>query len=160
MTGFITGTLMALMLTTPQQTAVAPTPSMEALLARLGLPYEELERAVYEDVLILGRGEATGQPICGILSSNVAVKGRLPSGETTFFYVTWCAAGQAMPPVSGQCRFEVVLMQGRDGFVSGEHDLPPMDASPQTHLAYVRKQVEQFNCTISSDSPTIEPPTA
>ncbi|MDQ8028357.1 MAG: hypothetical protein REJ23_06495 [Brevundimonas sp.] len=158
MTGLITGTLAALILITPQQAPATPeTPSVEQLIARLSIPYAERERAVYEDVLVLARGDSTQRPQCGYFISKVAVKGRLPSGETTFFYVTWCAAGQAMPPVSGRCRFEVVLMPGADGFVSGEHDMPAADMPLPSRLAYVRKDVEQFDCTISSDSPTIEP---
>jgi hypothetical protein len=159
MTGLITGTLAALILIAPQQAPATPeTPSIEQLIARLSIPYAERERAVYEDVLVLARGDSTQQPTCGVLDSKVAVKGRLSSGDTTFFYVTWCAAGQAMPPVSGRCRFEVVLMQGLDAFVSGEHDMPAADAPLQSKLAYVGKQVEQFDCTISSNSPVVEPP--
>jgi len=133
------------------------TPTPEEVAARFAMPDSQRPRQVYEDVLILARGDNSGQPQCGIYRTSVAVKALLPTGETTYFYQTWCVPGQAMPPVSGLCRLEIVERPGSDGLVVGENDMPPRDAPIAAHMAYVGKDIERFSCTVSSESPTIPP---
>lgn len=133
------------------------TPAPEDVAARFAMPDSQRPRQVYEDVLILAHGDNSGQPMCGIIATRIAVKALLTTGETTYFYQTWCVAGQALPPVSGLCRLVVVDRPGSDGFVVGENDMPLEDAPTATKMAYSRKDIERFSCTVSSESPTVPP---
>ena len=64
--------------------------------------------------------------------------------------------GQPVPPVSGRCRIETALTRWAGGIVWGENDIPeqPRDQIPKPADIWM---IDRFDCSISSESPTIAP---
>jgi hypothetical protein len=145
-----------LTLISPQEATSLPLrTALDAMAVEHQAAWDAMERVSYDDVLVLGRGDNQAIPQCGIYASYIAVKGRLSTGETAFFYMSWCEAGQAAPPVSGRCHFDVRIdHRPPGGFVSGENDLP-REWDWRFDRPY--NMIERFDCMINSDSPTITP---
>lgn len=141
----------------PQEAPSLPFETqLEAMLTEIMATQDVKERIPYDGVLVLDRGDGQHIPPCGVFAAHIAVKARLATGETTFFYMLWCEAGQPAPPISGLCDFDVRIdNRPPDGFVSGEHDLP-REWDGRFDRTY--NMIERFDCRITSDSPTIAPP--
>lgn len=151
--------LMALGLVSGQEwRTTAPDPAFAERMARKPAEDWGWKGAVYDDVLILD-SLSRRPPQCGLITFYSVVLGRLPTGETAFFYQYVCTAGQPVPPVSGRCRIGVTLIPGRDGNVPAPGDGPPATASRAERDAYPAKMIDNFSCTISSDSPPVLPST-
>ncbi len=137
----------------------APQPSLEALLA--GSPERTIRQSgqstVFEDVLILNRGESVkGVVGSGLYWVVLPVKGRLATGETVFFYKTIFEPGEPAPPIGGLCRLEAQRTTWTGGMITGENDLSdPLEHPPGPKMW----SLSPFDCTISSDSPVIVPTT-
>lgn len=145
-----------------QDPPLAPPPSLEGLLASVS------ERAaryngpatVFENVLILNRGNSIrGVAASGVYWVVLPVKGRLSNGETVFFYKTVFEQGEPAPPIGSVCRLEAYKTTWTGGMITGENDLTRPDDGPGWQTPDPEMwSLTRFDCTISSDSPIIVPP--
>ena len=138
-----------------------PPPPASALEHLAAIPEAGVDRpaTVFEDVLVLNRGDNIRVVGSGILWVVLPAKGQLPDGRVQFFYITVGAPGMPAPPVSGLCRFEARRVNWTGGMITGENDLPrPQDHPNQPMPAAEMWSLERFDCAISSDSPVIAPP--
>lgn len=136
--------LAATALVTQDGTAMRPGTFLDVIITQTTAELDASERAQFDDVTVLARGEDNRTVGCGIYDAHLAVKGQLVSGDTAYFYVPWCFPTKAAPSPGDLCRFDVRLDTRRpSGRILGEHDIPE-----EWDNSFKRRYnlVEEFHC--------------